>query len=168
MIKKRVFALIAAAIITLSSLFACVVPSSAVDVSFSTSFYNTYDSYSGVVCDEGASTYPYKSLYEMLFDYYSMSGGRVYYFELQNTIQGGTPFSPSTYGWPLAYEFNQSDFGVGNPLYRFYVPADSNWRFQIRTTELSNLIFDSNSASLIVDPSYYTRAYYKFDVNRHR
>lgn len=144
-----------------------VLPCFAVDVSFSSSPYTTY--YMGNNIDTGVSTYPYNDLYEMLVEYHTIMPS-TYYFELQNTIEGGNSYGPDSVAWYVPYAFDQTGFGVGNPIYKFYLPWNPvgtyhAWNFQIRTV-LGNVIFDSKGAQMLQDSNNPSRGYYQFEWNR--
>lgn len=165
--KKRILALAAAIVILMSCLVMAIVPASASDVMFLGSFYTTY--FDGNQISTGASPYPWPSLYDMIYEYHSQASN-VYYFELQNTIQGGTPYAPnSDRNWFLPYQFDQVGFGVGNPIFRFYLPYDDNvinnsWDFEIRTV-LGNVVFDSQGQNMTQDDRVPNRGFYTFEVS---
>lgn len=151
-------------------IFVCVIVSLSIIPSFAEDTYPevSYSHYKYIGVNQGALPYGYYSWAGLLGYYYSNSGNRYYYFELQNTSLAGSVYTPQAgfNNWSVPYQISEGG-NVVNPVYRFYVPNLNGygWNFQIRT-DLGNVVFDSNNLVLYPDPSDTTRGYYQFTWDR--
>lgn len=158
--KKRILAAAAAVILVLCFVFAAIVPAFAA-VDWELCLYISDK-------DEGGVPSPYSSWSTLLFDYYTLSNGTSYYFEVRNTELGGTQYVPTSYQFGLAYGAYQTGWGYVDLVYRFYVPkypSNQGWDFQIRTST-GLIAFDSTNSTFYESELYSNVGFYEFTLDR--
>lgn len=157
--KKVIFKRTVAVIFIFVLLCVSVLPCFAVNPEFHVIFYG-----GATIEQQGNINSMYSSWAYLFSTLYSQSGGEYYFFELQNSSLGGTPYASSNGIWAVSNFFTEEPYGTVNPIYKFYLPYNNGlkWNFKIMT-ELGNVVFDSSLASFYQDTNHANRGYFQFE-----